>query len=204
MGTSMGGMHSWMWGEMYPAFMDALMPLASVPTQIAGRNRMIRRMLMDSIRDDPAWNGGDYVEQPRRGLTGALHMLLVMTSVPLQWQKAAPTREAADRFVAEELARRLRATDANDMLYQFDASRDYDPSPDLERIVAPLVAINSADDQVNPPELGLMESLIPRVRRGRAVLLPISDQTRGHGSHSWPVLWKDRLATLLSSIPPLP
>jgi homoserine O-acetyltransferase len=204
MGTSMGGMHSWMWGEMYPAFMDALMPLASVPTQIAGRNRMIRRMLMDSIRDDPAWNGGDYVEQPRRGLTGALHMLLVMTSVPLQWQKAAPTREAADRFVAEELARRLRATDANDMLYQFDASRDYDPSPDLERIVAPLVAINSADDQVNPPELGLMESLIPRVRRGRAVLLPISDRTRGHGSHSWPALWKDHLATLLASLPPLP
>lgn len=204
MGTSMGGMQTWMWGEMYPAFMDALMPLASVPTQIAGRNRMIRRMLMDAIRDDPDWNGGDYVEQPRRGLTGALHMLLIMTSVPLQWQKAAPTREAADRFLAEQIARRLQGTDANDMLYQFDASRDYDPSPGLERIVAPLVAVNSADDQVNPPELGLMESLIPRVGRGRAVLLPISDQTRGHSSHSWPVLWKDHLATLLSSIPSLP
>lgn len=197
MGTSMGGMHTWMWGEMYPGFMDALMPLASVPTQIAGRNRMIRRMLMDSIRDDPAWNGGDYVGQPRRGLTAALHMLLIMTSVPLQWQKAAPTRDEADAFLAQQVARRLQGLDANDMLYQFDSSREYDPSRGLERITAPLVAVNSADDQVNPPELGLMEALIPRVKRGRAVLIPISDQTRGHSSHSWPVLWKFHLAALL-------
>jgi homoserine O-acetyltransferase len=198
MGTSMGGMHTWMWGQMYPGFMDALMPLASVPAQIAGRNRMIRRMLMDSIRDDPAWNGGDYAEQPRRGLTGALHMLLIMTSAPLQWQKAAPTRDAADQFLAQQIARRLAGLDANDMLYQFDASRDYDPSGGLPRITAPLVAINSADDQVNPPELGLMEALIPRVARGRAVLIPVSDQTRGHSSHSWPVLWKSHLAALLA------
>jgi len=196
MGTSMGGMHTWVWGEKYPDFMDALMPLASLPAQIAGRNRMMRRMVIDSIKSDPEWNNGEYKSQPR-GLTAAIYTLLFMTSSPLQWYKQAPTREAADRFFDDMVRRQLSRTDANDMLYAFDASRDYDPGPSLESIKAPLIAINSADDQVNPPELGILEREIKRVKRGRYVLIPISDRTRGHGTHSVPELWKEHLATLL-------
>lgn len=196
MGTSMGGMQTWVWGEEYPEFMDALMPLASLPAQIAGRNRMIRRMVMDSIRNDPEWNEGEYTKQPR-GLVSAIYSLLIMTSSPLQWQKQAPTREAADKWFDEMVGGRLARTDANDMLYQFDSSRDYNPSPNLEKIQAPLLAINSADDQVNPPELGIMEKEIKRVRRGRFVLLPITDQTRGHGTHSLPEIWKQYLVELM-------
>lgn len=189
MGTSMGGMHTWMWGYLYPTMMDGLVPLASVPTQIAGRNRVMRRMISESIRSDPGWQGGNYRSQPVRGLTGALNILLWMTSSPLQWQKQAPTRENADRFYAEQIKTRLASTDANDMLYQFESSGDYDPSPHLEKIAAPLLAINSADDQVNPPELGLMEKLMPRVKQGKYVLLPTTDATRGHGTHSLPAVW---------------
>jgi len=196
MGTSMGGMHTWVWGEKYPDFMDALMPLASLPVQIAGRNRMMRRMVIDPIRNDPEWNNGEYKSQPR-GLTTAIYTLLFMTSTPLQWQKQAPTRDAADRFFDDMVRRRLSQTDANDMLYAFDASRDYDPAPNLEAIKAPLIAINSADDQVNPPELGILEREIKRVKRGQYVLIPISDRTRGHGTHSLPELWKEHLARLL-------
>jgi len=197
MGTSMGGMHAWMWGERYPDFIDALLPLASVPTEIAGRNRMLRKMAIDDIRGDPAWEGGEYRTQPR-GLTAAVQVLLFMVSSPLQWQKAAPTRDAADRFLEEQRRSRMAGVDANDFLYAFEASREYDPSKDLEKIAAPLVAINSADDQVNPPELGLMEKLIPRVKRGRYVLIPTSDRTRGHGTHSYPEIWKEHLERLLS------
>ena len=202
MGTSMGGMHTWLWGETYPDFMDALMPLASLPTQIAGRNRMMRRTAMDSIRSDPEWKNGDYESQPRAGLKGAIYTLLYMGSSPLQWQKNAPTRDAADRYFDEQVQARLKAMDANDTLYHFDASRDYDPGPALETIRAPLLAINSADDEVNPPELGILEREIRRVPRGRAVLLPISDQTRGHGTHSWPAIWQDHLAALLRESDP--
>ncbi|MEP7271006.1 MAG: alpha/beta fold hydrolase [Acidobacteriota bacterium] len=197
MGTSMGGMHSWIWGEKYPDFMDALMPLASLPVQIAGRNRMIRRMVMDSIRNDPAWKGGEYDSQPLRGLTGAVYALMFMSSSPLQQQKQAPSREVADKLFDSQVQSLVAARDANDMLYQFDASRDYDPSPALESIKAPLVAINSADDQVNPPELGIVEREIKRVKRGKLILLPISERTRGHGTHSLPELWKEHLANLL-------
>jgi homoserine O-acetyltransferase len=202
MGTSMGGMHSWVWGERYPDFMDGIVPLASVPTQIAGRNRMMRRMIQDSIRKDPDWKDGEYTVQPR-GLENAVHILLVMVSSPLQWQKTAPTRDAADKFLADQVRSRMAGNDANDMLYQFDASRDYDPSPGLERITAPLLAINSADDQVNPPELGLMEQLMPRVKRGRYVLIPTSDQTRGHGTHSVPAVWGRYLGEFLAALPPM-
>jgi len=201
MGTSMGGMHTWLWGETYPDFMDALMPLASLPVQIAGRNRMMRRMVIDAIRNDPQWRGGEYASEPR-GLASAVYTLLFMVSSPLQWQRAAPTREAADRFFDEQVQRRLEGADANDMLYQFDASRDYDPGPELETIRAPLVAINSADDQVNPPELGILEREVRRVKRGRAVVLPISDLTRGHGTHSLPALWKGYLEELLQESDP--
>jgi homoserine O-acetyltransferase/O-succinyltransferase len=201
MGTSMGAMHTWMWGEMYPDFMEALMPLASLPVQIAGRNRVIRRMIMDSIRKDPEWNNGEYKSQPH-GLSAAIYGLMLMTSSPLQWQKQYPTRDAADKYFDDQMRNRLASTDANDMLYQFDASRDYDPSPNLDKIKAPLLAINSADDQVNPPELGILEREIKRVKRGRAIVLPISDQTRGHGTHSLPAIWKSHLAELLEQSEP--
>jgi homoserine O-acetyltransferase/O-succinyltransferase len=197
MGTSMGGMHTWLWGEQHPQFMDALMPLASLPVQIAGRNRVMRKMILDGIRGDPAWKGGEYTEQPRQGLVAAIDVLLLMTSAPLPWQSQAPSRDAADKFYGEALQKRLAQTDANDMLYAFDASRDYDPSPKLESIAAPLVAVNSADDVINPPELGILEREIQRVRRGKAVVLPVSPQTRGHGTHSLPAVWKQHLADLL-------
>lgn len=197
MGTSMGGMHTWVWAEKYPDFMDAAMPLASLPVQIAGRNRMIRRMIMDSIKNDPEWKGGEYETQPVRGLTGAIYGLSIMSGSPLINQKQAPTRDQADKVFDNYVRTQVASRDANDMLYQFDASRDYDPSPMLETIKAHLFAVNSADDQVNPPELGILEREIKRVRRGRAVVIPISERTQGHGSHSVPSLWKEYLESLL-------
>ena len=199
MGTSMGGMQTWMWGERYPTFMDGLLPLASVPSAMAGRNRMMRKLVSDAIRNDPDWNGGNYTAQPR-GLSGAEEMLFMMTSSPLQLLKVAPLRDSADAYVTRWMRTHLASTDANDFVYQFEASGDYDPSPNLESIVAPLVAINSADDQVNPPELGIVERLMPRVARGRYVLIPISDRTRGHGTHSLPAIWKGYLGELLAGI----
>jgi homoserine O-acetyltransferase len=199
MGTSMGGMQTWVWGETYPDFMDALMPLASLPVEIAGRNRVLRRMIIDAIRSDPAWNNGEYKSEPQTGLTSALNILLLMGSSPLQWQKQAPTRADADKFYADRIRNQLLRTDANDMLYQFDASRDYNPSPKLESIKAPLVAVNSADDLINPPELGIMEREIKRVRGGRDILLPTSSETRGHGTHSLPLIWQQYLKELLEA-----
>jgi homoserine O-acetyltransferase len=204
LGTSMGAMHCWVWGEMYPNFVDGLVPLAAAPTQIAGRNRIMRTMIMDSIRNDPAWDHGDYTKEPRLGMIGALNLLLMMTSSPLQWQKQAPTRDAADAWYEDQITRRLASADANDFLYAFDASRDYDPSPRLETITAPVLAINSADDQVNPPELGLMEKLMPRVKHGTYILIPISDKTRGHGTHSLPAVWGHDLRDFLASLPERP
>jgi homoserine O-acetyltransferase len=201
MGTSMGGMHTWMWGEAYPEFMDALMPLASLPVQIAGRNRMMRRMYMDAIRNDPEWNNGDYTRQPR-GLADAIHILMIMGSSPLQWQKQYPDRDSADRYVADTVARLMRDDDANDCLYQFDASRTYDPHSRLGTIKAPLLAINSADDQINPPELGILEREIRNVPRGRAVIIPISAATHGHSTHTWAAVWKDHLVELLKDSEP--
>jgi len=196
MGTSMGAMHTWVWGYTHPDFMDLLMPLASNPVEIAGRNRMIRQMIVDAITGDPEWKGGNYTAQPR-GLTDAVHFLLLMTSVPLQWQKDLPTRAMADSALAARTARSLATQDANDMLYQFQASRDYNPAPHLDKISVPLYAINSADDQVNPPELGLMEREIGKVKLGRYILIPISDRTRGHGTHSLPAIWGEYLRELL-------
>ena len=197
MGTSMGGMHSWLWGEMYPDFMDALMPLASLPVQLAGRNRMTRKMIMDAITSDPAYKHGEYETQPVHGLTSALYTLTFMSSVPLLWQKEAPTRDEADAFLDKRISAALEETDANDLLYNIAASRDYDPQPKLGSIKAPLVAVNSADDQVNPPELGILEREIKNVPNGKAVVLAISDATQGHASHTWAVLWKDHLEELL-------
>ncbi len=197
MGTSMGGMHTWVWGETYPDFMDALMPLASLPVEIAGRNRVMRSMIMTAIRSDPAWNNGEYRAEPIAGLTAAINILLLMGSSPLQWQKQAPGRQSADKFYSEHLQASLARTDANDMLYQFDASREYNPSSKLETINAVLLAINSVDDLINPPELGLMEQEIKRVKHGQYVLLPISNETRGHGTHSLPAIWQQYLRELL-------
>jgi homoserine O-acetyltransferase len=186
MGTSMGGMQTWLWGVKYPDFMDALMPLASAPVEIAGRNRYFRRMVIDPLREDPV-----------NGLRTAIYALTIMTSSPLQLLKQGPTRDQADKLFDESIRKRMAATTGIDMLYQFDSSRTYNPAPDLEKIKAPLLAVNSADDQVNPPELGILEREIKRVQRGRFILLPISDQTRGHGTHSVASLWKQYLAELL-------
>jgi homoserine O-acetyltransferase/O-succinyltransferase len=201
MGTSMGGMQSWVWGETYPDFMDALMPLASLPVELAGRNRIWRRMAMDAIHDDPEWMGGDYKTQPMRALTAAENLLLFVGSAPLQWQKQAQTRVLADKFYEDRVKAAVARLDANDLLYQLDASRDYNPAPRLETIKAPLVAINSADDVINPPELGIIEKEIKRVKRGRFVLLPITDQTRGHGTHTLPAIWQGYLKELLEEKP---
>ncbi len=203
MGTSMGGMHTWVWGETHPDFMDGLVPLASVPTQIAGRNRMFRKMISDDIRGDPEWKNGDYTAQPR-GLLAAVQILLVMVSSPEQWQKTAPTAAAADALLADQMRARLAGVDANNFLYAFEASRQYDPSRELEKITAPVLAINSADDVINPPELGLMEKLMRRVQKGRYVLIPTGPQTRGHTTHSWPAAWQDYLKAFLAELPPAP
>jgi homoserine O-acetyltransferase/O-succinyltransferase len=196
MGTSMGGMHSWLWAEQHPDFMDAAMPLASLPVEIAGRNRMTRRMIIDAVRTSPDWNNGEYKEQPH-GLAAALDILLMMGSAPLRMQKELPTRDQADKFLEDFIAARMKTTDANDMIYYFDASRNYNPEPQLEKITAPLTAVNSADDQINPPELKILDRDIQRVKNGKYVLLPITDQTRGHGTHTWPAIWGNYLEELL-------
>lgn len=199
MGTSMGGMHSWMWTEMYPDFMDAAMPLASLPIEISGRNRYFRRMMIDPIRNDPDWMGGEYKTQPIRGLSTAIYTLIMMGSAPLQMQKQLPSKAAADTAFDAAMKQRLAATDANDLLYQVDASRDYNPAPKLEMIKTHLLAINSADDAVNPPELGIVETEIKRVKNGRFILLPITDETRGHGTHTIPAIWGKYLGELLKA-----
>jgi len=200
MGTSMGCMQGWVWGYEHPDFMDGLAPFACVPSQIAGRNRMLRTMAMDAIRTDPAWNGGEYKSQPP-GLRTASMMLYVMSSAPLVQNKQAPTRDAADSVIRAYLDQRMRTSDANDFLYQFDASRDYDASAHLAQITAPALYINSADDQVNPPELKIAETLAAKIAHAKFVLLPITDQTRGHGTHSLPAVWGGYLRDFMATLP---
>ena len=197
MGTSMGCMHSWIWLETYPDFMDAAMPLACLPVQIAGRNRMWRKMIIDGIRNDPAWMKGDYQQQPPAMSTVA-DLFLIMATSPRQLQKQYPTRDQADAYLDQYEKGRMAVMDANDTFYAFDASRNYDPSPKLDQIKAPVMFINSADDVINPPELGIAEEQIKKVKTGRFVLLPITDQTRGHGTHSLPAVWKQYLEELLA------
>ncbi|WOJ93833.1 alpha/beta fold hydrolase [Congregibacter variabilis] len=197
-GTSMGGMLSWVWGYEYPQFMDALMPLASLPVEIAGRNRMLRKMIIDAVKNDPDYQNGFYKTQPA-GLREALYPLIFMVSSPLHYQELAPTRVAAEAMLNASLDRYSGMMDANDLIYAFDASRDYNPAPRLSEIRAPLLAINSADDQVNPPELMLLESHIAKVPRGEAVTLDISPLTRGHGTHSLPSIWGPYLARFLEA-----
>lgn len=200
MGTSMGGMHTWLWGELHPQFMDALMPLASLPTQVSGRNRVWRRLIIDAISNDPAWAGGEYASEPP-SLRTALEMLWLMGSNPMLRQQEAPTLAQADQVIDRAVAEQLRSSDANDLLYQVSASKDYDPGPALERIEAPLLAVNSADDLINPPELHILEREIVRVPHGRALVIPFSERTHGHGSHTYAVLWKTDLIQLLDGAP---
>ncbi|MBV8975027.1 MAG: alpha/beta fold hydrolase [Sinobacteraceae bacterium] len=198
MGTSMGAMHTWLWGEQHPQFMDALMPLASLPIQVAGRNRAWRHTIIEAIRNDPEWKGGEYQSEPP-ALRTAIAMLWLMSSNPVLRQQEAPTLAQADTVLDNYVETGLRSTDANDLMYALAASRDYDPGPALERIEAPLLAINSADDLINPPELGILEREVKRVPHGRAILIPYSDKTHGHGSHTYAVLWKPYLEELLRS-----
>ena len=199
-GNSMGGMHTWLWGVRYPEFMDALVPMACQPTEMSGRNWMMRRMLIDTVRKDPDWKGGDYVAQP-----GALRIAAVFFGVATiggsqAYYKAAPTREKADKLLDDRLAAPFTA-DANDFLYQWESSGDYDPSPSLERIRSPLLAINSADDERNPPELGIMERELKRVKNARLFLIPASEDTRGHGTTGMAKFWKLELKQFLDAAP---
>lgn len=198
LGTSMGGMHTWLWGQLHPGMVDALMPLASLPVQIAGRNRVWRRTLIDAIRHDPAWKGGDYQAQPP-SLRTAAGFLWLMGSNPALRQKESPTLAGTDTAFEAFVASYLNREDANDVLYAVEASRDYDPGPGLGRIQAPLIAVNFADDLINPPELGILEREVRRVPKGKAVVLPYSERTRGHGSHTVAALWKEHLLALLAA-----
>ncbi|HWY16471.1 MAG TPA: alpha/beta fold hydrolase [Rhizomicrobium sp.] len=198
MGTSMGCMHSFMWGENYSEFVDALMPLACLPVEIAGRNRVWRAMIIDAIKNDPAWAGGEYKSPPPEAMRTTIDLLLIAGSAPLQMQKTLPTRDAADKYLHEAQAREASALDANDILYAVDASRDYDPSRTLGKIDAPVMWVNSADDFINPPELGIAQREAEKLKRGRFVLIPASDETHGHGTHTWASVWQSYLAELLN------
>ena len=207
LGTSMGCMQAFVWAETFPAFSDALAPFACYPVELAGRNRMTRYIAMESIRNDPAWKNGDYTAEPALGLRGAEAMLLVMGSAPLQMQKNAPTRAAAEKFVDDYMARTLTHTDANDLLYYVDASRNYNPEPKLAAITAPILWINSADDFINPPELAeqlINPRILPKMPTGRYILIPVSDATRGHGTHTQAAVWKQYLINFLAQTEPKP
>jgi homoserine O-acetyltransferase len=200
LGYSMGGMQTWIWAQKYPDFMDAAVPMASLPTEMSGRNWMMRRLIIDSIRNDPEWMNGNYTKQPR-----SLHFASVFYGIATNGgnqglYKAAPTREKADDLLNQRLSAPFRS-DANDHLYEWDSSRDYNPSPGLERIQAVVLAINAADDERNPPELGLLDSEIKRVKNGRVLLIPASDDTAGHGTPTQARFWKKELGELLESAP---
>jgi homoserine O-acetyltransferase len=199
MGASMGCMHTWMWGESRPDFVDSLMPLACLPRQIAGRNRIWLDLIVDAIRTDPEWQQGEYRSEPAGALRTAAGLLLIAGSAPIQMQSALPTQGAAAQFLQKYMDRELQDLDANDLLYQVNASRDYDPSAGLEKIRAPLMWVNSGDDFVNPPELGIAERDVKRLSHGTFILLPASEQTHGHGTHSWPAVWQQYLGQLLES-----
>jgi homoserine O-acetyltransferase len=198
----MGCMQSFVWGETYPGYMDALAPFACLPVALAGRNREWRYMAISAIRNDPAWMGGEYKTEPIEGLTFANDLLLLAGGAPLQLQKNYPTREAVEKYVDSSIARSDSTTDANNMIFYLNASRNYDPSSKLETITAPVLWINSADDFINPPELGIAEKMVKRMPHAKFVLLPITDQTRGHGTHTVAAVWKDYLAEFLRETEP--
>lgn len=197
LGTSMGCMHAFVWGVTHPDYMDALMPLACQPVAIAGRNRVWRKMAIDAVRNDPEWLGGNYTKQPRAAVTTAANLLILAGGAPIQMQKNLPTREAADKFVEETVARNTADLDANDFMYAVASSRNYDPSPGLERIKAPVMFINTADDFINPPELAIAEREVKRIKNGKFVLLPATEATFGHGTHTRAAVWAPYLKELL-------
>jgi homoserine O-acetyltransferase len=199
-GNSMGGMHTWLWGEKYPDFMDALAPMAAQPTAMSSRNWMMRRLIIDAIRNDPDWKDGNYTTQPRAFKAAAVFFGVATSGGTLAYQKLAPTREKADKLLDERLAAPFTA-DANDTLYQWDSSGDYDAAPGLARITAVLLAINAADDERNPPETGLMEGALKQVRNGRLYLIPASEETRGHGTTGMAKFYKQPLVELLQGAP---
>jgi homoserine O-acetyltransferase/O-succinyltransferase len=198
LGTSMGCMQTFVWGETFAAFADALAPFACLPVEIAGRNRMMRYMAIDAVKRDPAWKNGEYTAEPALGLRAATEMIFIMGSAPLQMQKDYPTRVAAEQRVDAYLDRAVAQTDANDLIYYINASRNYNPAPKLSTITAPVLWINSADDFINPPELGIAEQMVGKMPHAKFILLPISDATRGHGTHTWAAIWKDHLVEFLA------
>ncbi|WP_298668691.1 alpha/beta fold hydrolase [uncultured Sphingomonas sp.] len=202
MGTSMGCMHAFVWGETFPDYARALMPLACEPVQIAGLNRMWRQLAIDSIRADPAWNGGNYTSQPAQGVRGAASLLFIAGGAPLYLQSAYPTRDAAVSYAREKVAASIAGIDANDLIYQLDSSRNYDPWPRLAQIVAPMVWINSADDFINPRNLDFPAQAVKRMPNTRFRLIAESADTRGHGTHTWAKFWKQDLADLLARTAP--
>lgn len=197
MGTSMGCMHGFVWGETHPEMVRAMMPLACLPIEIAGLNRMWRYALIDGLRSDPGYDGGDYEAQPAMGMRNAANLLIIAGSAPLAMQQELPTREAAEAAYEERLAATIEGRDANDMIWQFDSSRNYDPEPLLERITMPVTWINSEDDFINPANFGFVEDLAARIPQGRFVLIPETLETHGHGTHTWAAIWKDELVALL-------
>ena len=199
-GNSMGGMETWIWAQRYPHFMDVAVPMASLPVEMSGRNWMTRRLIIDSIRNDPEWMNGEYTKQPRSTQFASVFFAIATNGGNQALHKAAPTRAKADQLLDARLKAAFTA-DANDVLYQWDSSRDYNPSPGLERIQAMLLAINSADDERNPPELGVLEREIKRVKNGRALLIPGSESTAGHGTTAQAKFWAKELAQLLQNAP---
>jgi homoserine O-acetyltransferase len=199
-GNSMGGMHAWIWGVTHPDYMDILVPMASQPTEMASRNWMMRRMLIDSVRNDPDWKNGNYETQPRSLRAANVFFAIATNGGTLAYQRMAPTREKADKIVDERLAAPFTA-DANDTLYQWSSSRDYNPAPGLERITATLLAINAADDERNPPETGFMERELKRVKNGKLLLIPASEETRGHGTTAMAKFYWRELQELLDTAP---
>jgi homoserine O-acetyltransferase len=197
LGTSMGCMQSFVWGETYPQFADALAPFACLPVELAGRNRIWRYMAMQMIRDDPEWKGGEYTAEPKEGLRGANDLIVIAGSAPLQMQKNFPTRKDAEAYVDQTMDTLIAHSDANDFLYYVDASRNYNPEPELGTITAPVLWINSADDFINPPELGIAQRLVTKMPHAKFILVPISDATRGHGTHTQAAIWKDYLIEFL-------
>ena len=198
MGTSMGCMMSFVWGEEHPDFADALMPLACEPIEIAGLNRMWRQMLIDAIEKDPAWDGGNYTKEPEQGLRTAASILVIAGGAPLYLQKTYPTREAAKANAEQSVDRYIGELDANDTIYQFDSSRSYNPWPNLEKITAPMTWVNSADDFINPRNLDVPQRAVKRMKNARFRLIPESAETHGHGTHTWAKFWKADLSALLA------
>lgn len=199
-GNSMGGMHAWVWGVTHPDFMDAIVPMASQPTEMSSRNWMMRRLIIDSVRNDPDWNNGNYTTQPKALRVANVFFAIATNGGTLAFQEMAPTREAADKLLDGRLAAPFTA-DANDFLYQWDSSRDYNPAPRLDRIRARVLAINSADDERNPPETGIMERELKRIPNARLLLIPASAATRGHGTTGMARFWKTELGEFLAGVP---